>query len=105
VKTLQELRAARARAKSKGSNMVKAMLNSPMTPNRRVHLSSAAKKGAATRRAQGEVKYQTLLQLGAQGATLAEAMRATSLSENGVRVALRKRLGTGAWPPAHKGEN
>ena len=97
--TIEELRAARARAKSKGSNLAKALINAPMTAGRRAKLREAALRGAEARRAQGDATFGLLLSLAADGLSLQQAMAETGLSENGVRKNLRDRLGTGAWPP------
>jgi len=97
--TLEQLRAARARAKRKGSNLTKALTASPWTPARRAKLRTAALQGAAARRAQGDATFGLLLSLAADGLSLQQAMAETGLTENGVRKNLRDRLGTGAWPP------
>lgn len=97
--TRQELREARARTRARGANLVKGLLNAPMTPARRVKLREAAARGAAARRVIGDATFAGLLELAAQGASLREAMEAMGLSENGVRKNLRDRLGSGSWPP------
>lgn len=102
---IEKLRAARARAKTKGSNLVKAFFNSPMTPGRRAKLREAAHRGAAIRKAQGDATFDYLLELARSGLTLKQAMAETGLTENGVRKNLRDRLGTGAWPPKIEGES
>lgn len=98
--TIEQLRAARQRAKTKGAERVKHLYN---TPKRLTHLRAVAKLGAASRRAQGDATLARLLELAEQGLTLKEAMAATGLSENGVRMCLRRKLGSGAWPPANTG--
>lgn len=98
------LRAARERTKGKGAKIAKAFLNTPMTPARRAKLREAAQRGAAKRKAQGDLTFQYLLVLARSGLTLQEAMAQSGLSENGVRKNLRDRLGTGAWPPVQTGE-
>ena len=97
--TIEELRAARARAKAKGTYLIKALSGAPMTAGRRAKLRDAARRGAAARRAQGDATFGLLLSLAADGVSLQQAMAETGLSENGVRKNLRDRLGTGAWPP------
>lgn len=97
--TIERLRAARARTKRRGASLVKAMLDSPMTPQRRALLRAASAKGAVARREQGDATFAALLELAASGATVAEAAEAVGLSESGVRMSLRRRLGSGAWPP------
>jgi hypothetical protein len=98
--TIAQLRAARQRAKSKGAEQVKAVL----TPKRMAHLRAVHRLGAAARRAQGDATLQRLLELAEQGLSLKQVMAATGLSENGVRMCLRRKLGSGAWPPANTGE-
>lgn len=99
--TIEQLRAARRNTKAKGAEQVKATYNSPA---RMVHLRAAAKLGAAAKRAQGDATLARVLNAGAAGLTLREAMEATALSENGIRMCLRRRLGSGAWPPINIGE-
>lgn len=98
-KEIEKLRAARARAKAKGSNLAKAMMSAPMTPARRAKLREAALRGAEARKVQGDATFGLLLALAAKGLSLRDAMAETGLSENGVRKNLRDRIGTGAWPP------
>lgn len=97
--TIEQLRAARQRAKTKGAERVKHLYN---TPKRLAHLRAVAKLGAAAKRAQGDATLARLLELGGQRLTLKEVMAATGLSENGVRMCLRRKLGSGAWPPVNK---
>lgn len=100
--TRQELREARARTKARGANLVKALLNAPMTPAHRAKLREAAAKGGVARRAIGDETFRRLLELAEQGATIHDAMEALDLSMNGVRQNLRNRLGSGSWPPKWK---
>lgn len=97
--TMDELRAARARAKARGANLVKALNAVPLSPARKAILREASKRASEARRAQGDATHAYLLELAERGLTLPEAMAETGLSENGIRKNLRDRLGSGSWPP------
>lgn len=97
--SIDQLRAARARTKSRGSQFLKALNSGAWTPNRLAKVREGGKRGAAVRRAQGDATFNHLLSLAADGLSLKQAMAETGLSENGVRKNLRERLGSGAWPP------
>lgn len=96
---IEKLRAARKRAKAKGAEHVKHLYN---TPKRLAHLRAVAKLGAAAKRAQGDATLARLLELAEQGLTIREAMAETGLSQNGIRMCLTRKLGSGAWPPVNK---
>ena len=96
---IEKLRAARQRTKTKGAERVKHLYN---TPKRLTHLRAVAKLGAAAKRAQGDATLARLLELAEQGLTIREAMAATGLSQNGIRMCLTRKLGSGAWPPVNK---
>lgn len=98
--TIEQLRAARQRAKTKGAERVKHLYN---TPKRLAHLRAVAKLGAAAKRAQGDATLARLLEAAERGLTLREVMAETGLSQNGVRMCLRRKLGSGAWPPISTG--
>lgn len=100
--TIEQLRAARQRAKAKGAERVKHLYN---TPKRLAHLRAVSQLGAAAKRAQGDATLGRLLEAAAQGLTLREVMAATGLSQNGVRMCLRRKLGSGAWPPVSIGDS
>lgn len=97
--TIKQLRAARQRTKTKGAEKVKHLYN---TPKRLSHLRAVSKLGAAAARAKGDATLATLLELAERGLTIKEAMAETGLSQNGIRMCLTRKLGSGAWPPVNK---
>lgn len=102
IENIEQLRAARQRAKTKGAERVKHMYN---TPKRLAHLRAVSQLGAAAKRAQGDQTLARLLEAAAQGLTLREVMATTGLSQNGVRMCLRRKLGSGVWPPVSIGDS
>ena len=102
IENIEQLRAARQHTKAKGAERVKHLYN---TPKRLAHLRAVSQLGAAAKRAQGDETLARLLEAAAQGLTLREVMAATGLSQNGVRMCLRRKLGSGAWPPVSIGSN
>lgn len=93
--TREQMRAARARHKSKGGAFVKAMRDG----HRRMPHPKASELGASVRRSIGDATFDAILEQAQLGATLEDAMQALGLSENGIRKNLRTRLGSGGWPP------